>query len=116
VLATLFLPVCRRLASRYPASSDAREDLEQVAALGLLKAIDRYQASMGPFMCYAVPTIVGDAGTDRLFGNGGRDLLFRQGEDLVSGGPGRDRIRDPEGQSVLASRSRLESTAASLSW
>jgi RNA polymerase sigma-B factor len=58
-LVALFLPLSRRLASRYSASTETREDLEQVAAMGLLKAIDRYDASAGPFLKYAVPTIVG---------------------------------------------------------
>jgi RNA polymerase sigma-B factor len=57
---TDFLPLSRRLASRYRASSETREDLEQVAAMGLLKAIDRYEPAAGPFLHYAVPTIVGE--------------------------------------------------------
>ena len=59
-LVTHFLPVARRLAARYPARRQPREDLEQVAAVGLLKAIDRYEASEGHFLSYAVPSILGE--------------------------------------------------------
>ncbi len=37
-----FLPLTRRLAGRYSRSGESQDDLEQVACLGLLKAIDRY--------------------------------------------------------------------------
>ena len=37
-------------------------------------------------------TLRGNAGKDRLFGGPGRDLLFRRPSDVLSGGPGKDRI------------------------
>jgi RNA polymerase sigma-B factor len=49
-----------RLAARYRNSSESREDLEQVAYLGLIKAVDRYDPERGPFMRYAVPNILGE--------------------------------------------------------
>jgi RNA polymerase sigma-B factor len=55
-----FLPLTRRLAGRYRHTGMAIEDLEQVASLGLIKAIDRYDPGLGPFGSYAVPTIVGE--------------------------------------------------------
>ncbi len=55
-----FLPLAHRLAGRYRQSREAQQDLEQVAALGLLKAIDRYRPDAGPFVPYAVPTILGE--------------------------------------------------------
>ena len=55
-----FLPLARHLARRYRADNE-REDLDQVAALGLIKAIDRYDPSRGiAFSSFAVPTILGE--------------------------------------------------------
>jgi RNA polymerase sigma-B factor len=60
-LAERFLPLARDLASRYFYTDEAKEDLVQVASLGLLKAIDRYEPERGTkFTSYAVPTILGE--------------------------------------------------------
>jgi RNA polymerase sigma-B factor len=56
-----YLPLARSLAWRYRASSESREDLEQVASLGLVSAIDRYDPDRGiPFRGFAAPTILGE--------------------------------------------------------
>jgi RNA polymerase sigma-B factor len=56
-----YLPLARRLAGRYERSSEPLDDLVQVASLGLLKAIDRYDPALGQsFMSFAVPTIIGE--------------------------------------------------------
>ena len=55
-----FMPLAKRLAGRYRHTGESREDLEQVAYLGLLKAIDRYDADLGPFTRYAVPNVLGE--------------------------------------------------------
>lgn len=56
-----YLPLAQSLARRYRASSEAREDLEQVASLGLVSAIDRYDPERGiPFRGFAAPTILGE--------------------------------------------------------
>jgi RNA polymerase sigma-B factor len=55
-----FLPLARHLARRYQGGGED-EDLLQVASLGLLKAIDRFDPSRGvAFSSFAVPTIVGE--------------------------------------------------------
>ncbi|CAN5196173.1 N/A [soil metagenome] len=55
-----FVPLAKRLAGRYRSSGESIEDLEQVASLGLIKAIDRFEPGEGAFARYAVPTIVGE--------------------------------------------------------
>jgi RNA polymerase sigma-B factor len=55
-----YLPLAQHLARRYPAGGE-QEDLMQVASMGLLKAIDRYDPSRGiAFSSFAVPTILGE--------------------------------------------------------
>jgi RNA polymerase sigma-B factor len=56
-----FIPLARQLAGRYRGAGENQEDLVQVACLGLLKAVDRYEPDRGsPFTKYAVPTMLGE--------------------------------------------------------
>src|SRR5215216_4779428 len=56
-----FLPLARRLASRYLHAGEPYEDLVQVASVGLVKAVDRYDPSRGNrFVSYAIPTMLGE--------------------------------------------------------
>jgi RNA polymerase sigma-B factor len=56
-----YLPLARSLAARYSQSGEPKEDLEQVAAIGLLKAIDRFDPERGTaFSSFAIPTILGE--------------------------------------------------------
>jgi RNA polymerase sigma-B factor len=60
-IAAMYLPLAKRLAQRYVRSSEPREDLVQVACLGLVKAIERFDPSRGPaFASFAIPTILGE--------------------------------------------------------
>jgi RNA polymerase sigma-B factor len=60
-LAERYLPLARRLARRYQRSEEPLEDLVQVASLGLLKAIDRFDTARDvAFSSFAVPTILGE--------------------------------------------------------
>jgi RNA polymerase sigma-B factor len=61
VLVERFMPLARRLARRYLSAREPIEDLMQVASLGLLKAIDRFDTTRGNrFAAFAVPTILGE--------------------------------------------------------
>jgi RNA polymerase sigma-B factor len=56
-----YLPLARTIARRYQSPRVPTEDLVQVAAIGLMKAIDRYDPARGiAFSSYAVPTMVGE--------------------------------------------------------
>jgi RNA polymerase sigma-B factor len=56
-----YLPLARRLARRYRYTGEPIEDLEQVACIGLLHAIDRFDPARGAaFSSFAVPTILGE--------------------------------------------------------
>ncbi|HEX8105252.1 MAG TPA: SigB/SigF/SigG family RNA polymerase sigma factor [Solirubrobacteraceae bacterium] len=56
-----FMPLARSLARRYQRGEEPLEDLEQVACLGLVKAIDGFDPARGTtFAAFAVPTIVGE--------------------------------------------------------
>jgi RNA polymerase sigma-B factor len=60
-LVTRFLPLARQLARRYQRASEPLDDLLQVASVGLIKAIDRFDADREiAFSSYAVPTILGE--------------------------------------------------------
>jgi RNA polymerase sigma-B factor len=55
------MPLVRALASRYAGRGEPLEDLVQVGAVGLIKAVDRFDVDRGvEFSSYAVPTIVGE--------------------------------------------------------
>ncbi|MGW2346690.1 SigB/SigF/SigG family RNA polymerase sigma factor [Streptomyces sp. NPDC001661] len=59
-LVEAWLPMAERLAGRYRGKGESIDDLRQVAALGLVKAIERYEPGRGAFESYAVPTITGE--------------------------------------------------------
>jgi RNA polymerase sigma-B factor len=56
-----YLPLVRTLARRYSYTTEPLDDLCQVGAMALCKAIERYRPDGGSsFKAYAVPTIVGE--------------------------------------------------------
>jgi RNA polymerase sigma-B factor len=55
------LPLARSLARRHANKGEPLDDLEQVACIGLIKAIDRFDLTRDVrFATYAVPTIAGE--------------------------------------------------------
>ena len=118
------LPFAGRLARRYRGRGEPLEDLEQVARLGLVNAVDRYDPERGSFTAYAAITIVGEIKRhfrDRTWGvhvpRRLRDLILEVGQATaaltseLSRSPSvaelADRLDTPE-QEILAA---LESAA-----
>src|SRR5512133_3325387 len=61
MLVERFLPLARQLARRYQRPDEPFDDLSQVACLGLINAIDRFDLDRGlAFSSFAVPTILGE--------------------------------------------------------
>jgi RNA polymerase sigma-B factor len=56
-----WLPLARHLANRYSGRGEPTDDLIQTATIGLIKAVDRFDAERGvDFAGYAIPTIIGE--------------------------------------------------------
>ncbi len=56
-----YLPVAERIARRFISRGEPLDDLVQVATVGLIKAVDRFDPSHGSnFLSFAVPTITGE--------------------------------------------------------
>jgi RNA polymerase sigma-B factor len=57
----MYMPMARRMAGRYAGVVEPYDDLVQVASLGLLNAVDRFDpARATPFAGFAKPTIMGE--------------------------------------------------------
>lgn len=56
-----WLPLAQHLAHRYSGRGEPADDLVQTAAIGLIKAVDKFDPTRGvDFAGYAIPTIVGE--------------------------------------------------------
>jgi RNA polymerase sigma-B factor len=94
-----FMPLARSLARRYDRSSEPFDDLLQVASLGLLKALERFDPELGhSFPSFSVPTILGemrryfrDAGWSVHVPRGAQEraLRVRDAQERLSGERGR---------------------------
>ncbi len=60
-LVRVYLPVAHNIASRFRGRGHSQEDLRQVAAVGLVNAVNRFEPAVGvDFLAFAVPTIMGE--------------------------------------------------------
>jgi RNA polymerase sigma-B factor len=54
------MDLARNLARKFDRRGDQLEDLVQVATIGLIKAVDRFEPERGNFYGFAIPTIMGE--------------------------------------------------------
>ncbi|MEU5875765.1 SigB/SigF/SigG family RNA polymerase sigma factor [Glycomyces sp. NPDC047369] len=60
-LVTGYLPLAEHIARRFSGKGIAKDDLVQVASVGLIHAVDRFDAGRGSdFLSFAVPTVMGE--------------------------------------------------------
>jgi RNA polymerase sigma-B factor len=92
------MPLAKSLARRYARASTPVEDLIQVASLGLLKAIDRFDGERGTLQSFAIPTILGEL--RRYFRDTGWGVHVPRGaqELALSVSECRDRLTNGTGQ------------------
>jgi RNA polymerase sigma-B factor len=56
-----WLPLAQHLANRFSGRGEPMDDLMQTAAVGLIKAVDKFDPERGvDFAAYAIPTIIGE--------------------------------------------------------
>ncbi|TVT39770.1 sigma-70 family RNA polymerase sigma factor, partial [Amycolatopsis rhizosphaerae] len=60
-LVTEYLSVAEHIARRFSGRGESYDDLVQVARVGLINAVDRFEPDRGTdFLSFAVPTIMGE--------------------------------------------------------
>ncbi len=122
-----FLPLARDLALRYSYTDEPFDDLLQVASLGLIKAIDRFEPGRGTkFTSYAAPTILGEL--KRHFRDKGwslhvprdlqeRTLAVSRATEILSKELGRSpKVREVAGHLGCSAEQVLEAQEASASY
>ncbi|MGH2913382.1 MAG: SigB/SigF/SigG family RNA polymerase sigma factor [Solirubrobacteraceae bacterium] len=98
-----YLPLARRLARRYVGAREPIEDLVQVASVGLVNAIDRFDPTVGAaFSSFAVPTILGEL--KRYFRDCGWSVHVARGaqEAALKVGKATERLSARTGRSPTA--------------
>ncbi|MHB8532826.1 MAG: SigB/SigF/SigG family RNA polymerase sigma factor [Solirubrobacteraceae bacterium] len=104
-LVEMFAPLARSLARRYARSSVPQEDLMQIAYLGLVKAIDRFDPERGgTLQAFAVPTVLGEL--RRYFRDSGWGAHVPRGakETALKVREARDRLTNETGQAPTANQ------------
>lgn len=104
-LVEMYAPLARSLARRYARSSVPQEDLVQIAYLGLVKAIDRFDPERGgTLQAFAVPTVLGelrryfrDSGWGAHVPRGAKEMALKVRE-------ARDRLTNETGQAPTANK------------
>ncbi|HJS93652.1 MAG TPA: SigB/SigF/SigG family RNA polymerase sigma factor [Solirubrobacteraceae bacterium] len=106
-LVACYLPLARKLATRYRGrGGEPFDDLLQVASLGLLRAIDRFDPDRGTaFSTFAVPTILGEL--KRYFRDTGWSAHVPRGRQELA-------LKVQEAEQAISSRLGRSPTAAEL--
>ncbi len=112
-----YMPLARKLASRYMNPYEPFDDLLQVASLGLIGAIDRFDAERGVgFPSFAIPTILGElkryfrsTGWSAHVPRGAQELAMRvdRGSRQHSGPHGTHAERELNSRTISACRRRM---------
>ncbi len=106
------LPLVRALARRFSRSDDPTDELVQAGSIGLIKAVDRFDAARGRDLgAYAVPTIVGElrrhSRRARATASGGRQHPQVLDEESVAAPGAETDFRRSENRAALGAAFRI---------